>query len=357
LLKRSVYPLPGETTMPENIQVGIITNAEGAHLNEYFSALAKTEEASAVHLADPSGKTVERARKELGGKLQGVFKDSADMLRKARPQMALVTLESVLAPPAIDAALEAGCHVFTEKPGCVRAEDFEKLVRKAQQNHRHLMLALANRLHAPVQEARRLIQKGTLGRIYGTEIHLVADQTRLTRPAYHETWFAQKKRAGGGNLSWLGIHWLDLALFITGLRVQQVAGFAGNVGGQPIDVEDSAAVCLQFNNRSFGTLTCGYYLDRGYHSHLQIWGEHGWIRLAAIEDTPMEWYNSRDKDPQIQRFNYPKAQRGYYPFVRAAVRASAGLQDAPISPDEGLHVLKTIFSFYQAAQMGRVVKI
>ena len=344
--------------MPKTIQVGIITNAEGAHLDAYFTSLAKTEEAAGVVLADPSGKTVERARAALGKKLQTVYKDAADMLRKSKPHMVLVSLEAALAPPAIDQALDAGCHVFTEKPACVRAEDFEKLVRKAQQNHRHLMLALANRVHPPVQEARRLVQKGVLGRVYAVEIHLVADQTRLTREAYRNAWYCQKKRAGGGHLIWLGIHWLDLAQYITGLRVQQVAGFAGVVGGQPIDVEDSAAVALAFDNRTFGTMTSGYYLDRGYHSHLQIWGEHGWLRLAAIEDAPLEWYSTRDaKQPQVQRFTYPKGERGYYPFVRAAVRASAGLQEAPITGDECLHVLKTIFTFYQAAQTGRTQRI
>jgi predicted dehydrogenase len=344
--------------MPKTIQVGIITNAEGAHLDQYFASLAKTEEAAGVALADPSGKTVERAKKALGAKLQSVHKDAADMLRKTKPHMALVSLEAALAPPAIDLALDAGCHVFAEKPACIRAEDFEKLSRKAQQGHRHLMLALANRLHPGVLEARRLVQKGVLGRIYATEIHLVADQTRLTREAYRQAWYSQRKRAGGGHLIWLGIHWLDLALHITGLRVQQVAGFAGVVGGQPIDVEDSAAVALAFNNKSFGTMTSGYYLDRGYHSHLQIWGEHGWLKLAAIEDTPLEWYSTRnEKQPTIQRVNYPKGERGYFPFVRAAVRASAGLQDAPITGEECLHVLKTIFTFYQAAQSGRSSKV
>jgi len=344
--------------MPDTIQVGVITNADGSHLDLYFSALAKTEETAGVHLADPSGKTVERARAALGAKLVGVHNDAGDMLRKARPALALVSLEAVLSPPAIDQALDAGCHVLTEKPACVRAVDFEKLVRKAQQNHRHLMLALANRSHAPVQEARRLVQKGVLGRIYATELHLVADQARIRRESYRQQWVAQKKRAGGGHLAWLGIHWLDLATYITGLRVQQVAGFAGVVGGQPIDVEDSAAVALKFDNNSFGTMTSGYYLDRGYHSHLQIWGEHGWLRLAAIEDTPLEWYSTRDnKQPEVQRFNYPKGQRGYQPFVRAAVRAGAGLQDAPITGEECLHVLKTIFAFYQAAEQGRTITL
>ena len=331
--------------MPKTIQVGIITNAKGAHLDAYFSSLAKTEEVSGVALADPSGKTVAQARAALGKKLQGVHKDAGELLKKVRPQMALVSLPADVAAAAIDQALEEGCHVFAEKPACVRAAEFEKLVRKADQKHRHLMLALANRLHPGVQEARRLMQKGVLGRVYAVEIHIVADQTRLKNRAYRTAWYCRKKRAGGGHLIWLGIHWLDLALFITGLRVQQVTGFTGVVGGQPINVKDSAAVALAFDNRNtFGTMISGYYLDRGYHSHLKIWGEHGWLNLAVVEDTPLEWYSTRNnKNPRVQTIKYPRGQRSYYPFVRAAVRACAGLESAPISGAECLHLLEAIF--------------
>jgi predicted dehydrogenase len=340
--------------VPKSIKVGIITHAQGAHLDAYFTSLAGIEEAETVALADPDGIAVEAARKALGGKLKEVFKDRAEMLKKFQPQMALVSMEAAQSPPAIEAALEAGCHVFAEKPACIRAEDFAKLATRAQVKHRHLMLALANRVHAPIREARRLLQEGKLGKVYAVEIHLIADQTRLRRESYHKSWFASKARAGGGHLIWLGIHWLDLAMYITGLKVQQVAGFAGVVGGQPIDVEDSAAVALRFDSGVFGTMTSGYYLDRGYHSHIQIWGERGWLRLSAIEDQPLEFYSTKDtKEPKVQRFEYPRGQRGYAPFVRAAVRASAGLEPAPITGEECLHVLRTIFAFYQAAQTGR----
>jgi len=230
------------------------THAQGAHLDSYFTALAQTDEAETVLVADPSGKTLERAKKALGVKLKETFKEAAAMLRKHRPPMVLVSMEAAEAPPAIEAALDAGSHVFCEKPSCVRAADFAKLVRKSQQKHRHLMLALANRTHAPVREARRLVREGKLGKVYAVEVHLVADQTRLKREEFRKAWYCSKARAGGGNLIWLGIHWLDLALLITGLKVKQAAGFAGVVGGQPIDVEDSAAVALRFDNGTFGTI-------------------------------------------------------------------------------------------------------
>lgn len=340
--------------MPRTIQVGVLTQAGGAHLSAYFDALARIEEVGAVALADPDGRSEAAARKALKGKLKEVFTDHASLLKRFEPQMVLVSLEAASAPPVIDAALEAGCHVFAEKPACVRAADFEKLVDRAERKHRHLMLALANRIHAPVREARRLIGEGRLGKVYAVEVHLVADQTRLRSPAQRKSWFCSKARAGGGHLIWLGIHWLDLVLHITGLKLQQVAGFAGVVGGQPIEVEDSAALALRFDNGTFGTMLSGYYLDRGYHSHVKIWGEHGWLRLAAVEDEPLEWYSTKGvKNAKVERFTYPRGERGYLPFVRAAVRAAAGLEEAPITGAEGLHVLRGIFAFYEAARTGR----
>jgi predicted dehydrogenase len=340
--------------MPKAIKVAVITQADGAHLPDYFGSLAKIDEAEAVTVADASGNSVDAARKALGDKLKEVHKTPAELLDRFKPQMVIVSLEAVAAPPVIDAALDAGCHVFAEKPSCTRAEDYEKLARKAQQKHRHLMLAMANRSHAPVREARRLILTGKLGKVYGVEVHLVTDQTRLKSEAYRKQWYCIKARAGGGQLTWVGIHWLDLALFISGLKIKQVSGFAGNVGGQPIDIEDSAALTLRFDNGSFGTMTSGYYLDKGYQSHVQVWGEHGWLRLAAVEELPLEWYSSKDaKDAKVERFEYPKGERGYLNFLRSAVRASAGLEDPPISADEGLHVLKSIFAFYEAAKTGK----
>ncbi len=227
-----------------------------------------------------------------------------------------------------------------------------------EKKHLEIMLALANRLHAPVQEAKRLVAAGMLGEIYGAELHIIADQTRLKSAAYQRQWYAKKARAGGGHFIWLGIHWLDLVLYITGLSVRDVAGFTALVGGQPIDVEDSAAVVLRFDNGSLGTLTSGYYLDRGYHSHVQLWGEEGWLRLASFEEQPLEWYSTVAGQPAgIQRFDYPQGGRSYTPFVQACARLAAGLAPAPITSRECLHVLETIFACYRAAESGQTQQI
>jgi predicted dehydrogenase len=340
--------------MPKTIKTAVITQQDGAHLPDYFGSLAKIEEAESVALVDPSGRSEAAAKKALGDRFHKAYKDRAAMLKEFEPHFCVVSLEAADAPKAIDDALEAGCHVFAEKPSCTKAADFEKLVKKAQTKHRHLMMAFANRSHAPVREARKLVKAGKLGKIYAAEVHLVTDQTRLKGAEYRKSWFCIKARAGGGILTWVGIHWLDLLLHVGGLKVKDVAGFAGVVGGQPIDVEDSAALSMRFDNGGHGTMLCGYYLDKGYHSHVKLWGESGWLQLAAVEEQPLEWYSTKDsKSPKVERFSYDRGGRGYLPFMKSCVRASAGLEDAPVTAEEALHVLQTIYAFYDAAKTGR----
>lgn len=342
---------------PEGINVGVITHAGGAHLGAYFSALAEADEVATVSLSDPGGQNVADARAVLGEKLSAVYDDPATLARKEKPVMALVSMEAALAPPAIEVALKAGCHVMAEKPACVRIEDFERLHELAKTNDLHLMLALANRLNPEVVEARRLIREGKVGKIYGTEAHLIADQTRLTRSAYHQTWYAKKARGGGGHLIWLGIHWLDLAMFLTGSDVVEVAGFAGVVGGEPLDVEDSAAIAMKYSNGAFGTMTSGYYLDRGYHSHIKIWGSHGWLEIRRHGGLPLSWYSRKEQSPRIHRIEEFPGPSGYAPFVKACARASAGLEQPPLTVDDSLRVLKIVFGCYQAAETGRAQRV
>jgi predicted dehydrogenase len=339
----------------DKARIALITHRDAPHLAMYLEALAKTPEVAAVHLCDPDSATVPAARQALADKLASTHATTASLFAAHRPEMALVTMEAALAPPAIDAALGAGCHVLAEKPACVRLADFLPLADKAEAGKRHLMLALANRIDPLVMEARRIARSGEIGRIYGCELQLVADQTRLARPAYHRSWTASKARAGGGHLIWLGIHWLDLAVFLTGSRIRRVAGFAANVGGQPIDTEDSASVALQFDNGTLGTLTSGYYVDRGYHSMIKLWGSAGWISVRKHPEDLLEWYTN--ESGKVRRYEGPREPSGYTPFVGQAVRASMGASPPPLSTGDSVHALKAVFAAYRAAETGRAQEV
>ncbi len=345
----------------ERIRVGIISEPMSiSHVEYCLNSLANCQRVQRVGVADPTGQAFGEAKARLG-KLSATlstYDAIPQMLSSFQPDLVYVSLEAHRAPGPIEAALEAGCHVLSEKPACVRLSDFEHLVEVARRRDRMLMLVFGNRLLPQVQKARELIQSQSLGSFYGTSIHTIADQTRLESPEYQQSWYASKEKAGGGHLTWLGIHYLDLIQFITGYKIQRLCGFAGNVGGQPIDVEDSAVLSLQFENGALGTLHSAYYLDSDYHSQIAIWGSQGWLRLVGggTFESNLEWSSTRDGGPEeVHTFAYtpePKSTAGIHALMQAAVDATLGLREPPVAASECLHVLRLVSGLYTSAREG-----
>jgi len=293
----------------------------------------------------------------FSGKLSGVYRSSRELFSEQKPDIALISLEPRLAAPAVAAALDAGCHVIVEKPAFLDADILAGLVRLADRKGLHIILALANRTTPEYRLAHDLIQQRKLGKIYGVEMHLIADQTRLEKSTYQESWLADKSRSGGGHLAWLGIHWLDLATYIAGADIVEVAGFTANVGDQPIEVEDSAVMSLRFGDGFLGTLTSGYYLGKGYHSHLKVWGESGWIEINLFGgETPMR-YVTKDH-PEVRNFVSPQTgESAYTRFIGECVRAIMEQRPPPVSNWDTLQIVRTIRAAYDAAETGRSRKI
>ncbi|EDL57005.1 Gfo/Idh/MocA family protein [Gimesia maris] len=336
--------------MEKQITVAVLTNETGAHLSAYFAALKDIKTVKEVVLSDPGQTQVKAARSQLGSKLTAIYDQPEILFQQEKPDLVLVTMQARQAPQAIHLALDNGCHVFSEKPACLSVQKFEPLVQKAESKHLHISLALANRTNPEIQFARSLIQGGSLGKIYGVEMTLLADQTRLKSPAYQKSWYAHKDQAGGGFLSWLGIHWLDLSMYLTESFITDVAGFTALVGGEPIDVEDSAALSFRYAAGFLGTLTAGYYMKQGYQSMIKIWGSKGWLEMLPFEERPLEW--TLNHNGKTLKFDKSTEPRGYTPAVEKAVLAVAHDQPPLLTSRESLRIIRTIYAFYEAARSG-----
>jgi UDP-N-acetyl-2-amino-2-deoxyglucuronate dehydrogenase len=342
---------PASAFFQERTSVGLISDPAGPHLQIYLDTL-RLDAVGDIGIADSTGGIFERAGKTLAPRNIRTFRDPAEMLRTVRPQLVLVALESRLAPPAIRLALEHDAHVLAEKPACVRASDFADLNGLAEKRKRHLMLAFATRLQPVSQRARALITGNSIGRPLGVTAHYIADQTRLSRAEYQRSWFASKDRAGGGHLAWLGIHYVDLIQYVTGQKIVEVSALTANAGGQALNIEDSAAVSFRLDGGGLGTLQSAYYLDRGYHTGITIWGSDGWLRFDPA-GTRVEWYRNgaETKTETLTKLDaYPE-------LVRAASESARGTRAPVVTGPECLRALQVVFTAYDSARTGRILKI
>jgi len=106
------------------------------------------------------------------------------------------------------AALQAGCHVYVEKPVATSARDARRLLDVWQRSSRLGIVGFNYRQHPLVLQARALLQEGAIGDV-------IAVQTVFSsRPAVVPVW--KQHAASGGALFDKGAHHVDLAAFLLG---------------------------------------------------------------------------------------------------------------------------------------------
>ena len=149
-------------------------------------------------------------------------------------------------PILVKQALEAGKHVFAEKPPALNGDQMQEIVELAKRYpNQKLMYGFNHRHHQSIQKMKSIIGSGEMGKVlwlrgrYGKEV----DET------YFDTWRARKEEAGAGIMLDQGIHMLDLFLYLSG-GFDQVHAFVSNLYWKIEGIEDN--VFAIFKNSESG---------------------------------------------------------------------------------------------------------
>ena len=118
-----------------------------------------------------------------------------------------VCTPNAVTPDIVSAALEAGKHVFAEKPPGRTLDDITR-IREAEARHPRLRLKFGfnHREHDSVRLAASLIGSGELGRL----MWMRGTYGKAGGPDFERNWRSRPDVAGGGILLDQGIHMLDL---------------------------------------------------------------------------------------------------------------------------------------------------
>jgi predicted dehydrogenase len=157
-----------------------------------------------------------------------------------------------LHPEQTIAALEAGLHVFCEKPAGVRASEARAMMSSAEWNGRFYSLNFNRRTVPLYQEMRTLIAQGKIGelrRIHWTSTSWLRGQSYYDDSPWRGTWAGE----GGGMLLNQWPHVLDLWQWICGMptRLRAYCGFGKH---HAIEVEDEVSVFAEYANGATATL-------------------------------------------------------------------------------------------------------
>ena len=231
---------------------------------------------------------------------------TAELCKAHNIPKAYATAEELLADPEIDAvyiavpnkfhvpltiqALKAGKHVLLEKPFAMNLAEAQEAAAVAQKMGKVLTLGMNQRFERAPQVIKALVERGDLGEIY----HIKAFWMRRSGIPKLGTWFGNKELAGAGALYDIGVHYLDLALYLLGdFHPVSVSGATytkfGHLGlgeggwGKSdkenllFDVDDFATGLIRFSNGVSISLDVSWacHAEEGNRADVQLYGTKG----------------------------------------------------------------------------------
>ena len=182
-----------------------------------------------------------------------------------------------------ESALEAGKHVFVEKPIANSVADGLAMVERAEAKGLVLMVGHNMRFSHAARKANKWIQEGRIGVVVSTEIHFSSDSGHFLGDA---SWRNQPELCPLLPVTQLAVHAFDLIHYLIG-RIQEVTALARTVAARP-GVIDNVTACYRLEDGTLGTMVSNYCSPLLFE--YRITGTEGMLRCTFDSFS----YRSRD---------------------------------------------------------------
>lgn len=266
-----------------------------------MAAMLRTGEAEAVAICDPSDEMAAQALELAPGALRV---GSLEELLACEPAGIVIATPSALHSEQCISAFEAGASVFCQKPLARSAGEVSAVLDAARRTDRLLGVDLSYRHTAAAQSIRECIREGKLGEPFA------ADLTFHNAYGPQSAWFRDAGLSGGGCLIDLGIHLVDLALWLFDFPEVVNARATLLRGGKPLgegQVEDYAIGEISLANGVEVRIACSWNLNAGRDAVIEasFYGTAGGAALANVNGSFFDFSADTFKATERQRVAAP----------------------------------------------------
>lgn len=294
------------------------------------------------------------------------------------------------------AALNAGKHVFCEKPFALNVEQAEAMLAAARKSGKVHYLNHNYRRCPAVMLAKRLIDDGKIGPVLHWRGAYL--QSWIMDENFPLTWQLQAEHAGAGPQWDLNSHSVDLARFLVGdiasvcamtsrfidrrpLPQQSATAFSTpqeehEVKGE-VTVEDAAFMLAEFRNGALGSFESSRFATgRKNYNTFEIYGSRGAIAFNLERMNELEYFDNSDPEhahgfktilateschPYMSNWWPPGHIIGYeHEFTHAVADfLNAVVRGESIKPDffDGLECIRVLAAGLESAANGRRVEL
>lgn len=345
--------------------VGMIGVGDIAHQHHLrnWKELEAEGRVKLVGVCDIKKDRMQRAMDEYGA--EKGYTSAKRMLSNGQYDIIDICTQNRMHAPMTLLALQAGSHVLVEKPMAMNAKEGAAMIRAAKKAGRTLMVAQNMRFDASSEAIKECAQKGELGDIY----HINATMLRRRGiPGWGQ--FHIKKESMGGPLIDIGVHLMDLAVWIAGCpkptavsgKVYRMFGdrkdLCNRDWGQPyppkeFDVEDHTSAFVRFKNDLTMSVEVSWAANIPEDVYdIQILGD----KAGATVNPPGLYGYGKDKLTST-RFDWLPEQEGHRMEIRHFTECIEKDRPVRVQPEESLSIQKIIDAIYESSKRNREIRL
>ncbi len=344
--------------MKDQLRIGIIGLGIGAHHARSYQALPQAKVAA---LCDLDRMRLAKAAKEFD--VAETYTQAETMFARAKLDAVSICTPNKFHAPLSIAALQRGLHVLCEKPMALNVSEARSMLAAADRARRNLMINFSYRFSPMSFALKQQVDAGVIGDIYfGRTVW----HRRRGLPGFGG-WFGIKELSGGGPLIDLGVHRLDLALWLMGYPEPiAVSGSTFNMIAKDLarkqkkkySVEDLACGIIKFRNGATLIIEASWASNIGENEQMitTLCGTKGGLaqkNTGGGYDFTAEVYTEERGNLFTKKFDRPTGQ---VPTAQAEFIDSILKKRKPMATGEdGIKVMQILDGIYQSAATGKEV--
>ena len=247
----------------------------------------------------------------------------------------------------IMAAVEAGKHVFCEKPFCLNTADARTALDALASRGLKVGIGHNRRFSPNAIKLKEMIDNGELGDMIQIEGNFSANMS-----GYAGEWRESRAESPAGGMTSLGIHAIDMYVNLFG-RIKSVLAVSRRIT-MPYDIDDSTTILMDFENGQSGYL--GSVAATGALWQVRAFGNKGWGSIFAHDQFMAQLTDGTVITDSWDGYSYPGMPTIKAQMVSFATDCEGGAP-FPATPDQILHATAVLEAIITSADNGERVTV
>jgi len=289
------------------------------------------------------------------------YSDYKKMIEENEIDLISIATESGIHAELALYCIDHGINVIIEKPMAMNMRDADEIIKRSAEKGVKVSACHQNRFNIAVQEMRKALDNGRLGKLSHGSIHVRWNRNKnyYTQAPWRGTW-----EKDGGALMNQCIHGIDLLRWTFGNDVEEVYGQTRQRFHHYLEAEDVGMAVIKFKNGAIATIegTTNVY-PQNLEETLYIFGETGTVKIGGKSTNNIEVWNFADEGDEDQKnkgFEEVTSNvygNGHTSLFADMIDAIKNNRKPYVDAIAGKNALELVLAIYKSQKTGRPVKL